>query len=52
MTTVKIPPVLRPQTGVLVHGEAGAKAWMKDNLEYYYEGLRVLLPAEGEEIEV
>jgi Cft2 family RNA processing exonuclease len=49
---IQLVEMLRPKTVVLVHGEAGAKAWMKDNLEYYYEGLRVLLPAEGEEIEV
>ena len=42
----------RPETVVLVHGEAAAKRWMKDNLEFFYPDLRVLIPAQGEEIEL
>ena len=44
--------MLRPSTVLLVHGEAEAKAWMKDNLEFFYDDLRVLLPEQGEEIEL
>lgn len=49
---IQLVEILRPSTVVLVHGEAGAKEWMKDNLEFFYDDLRVLLPAQGEELEI
>jgi len=49
---IRLVEMLRPSTVVLVHGEAGAKAWMKENLQFIQPGLRVLLPEQGEEIEL
>jgi Cft2 family RNA processing exonuclease len=49
---IQLVEMLRPKTVVLVHGEASAKEWMKENLEFFYDDIRVLLPRQGEEIEV
>ncbi len=39
---------LKPRTVVLVHGEAQARAWMADNIRFFYPGTEVLLPDVGE----
>jgi Cft2 family RNA processing exonuclease len=49
---IQLVEMLRPKTVVLVHGEAGAKDWMKDNLEFFYDDLKVVVPAQGEEVEL
>ncbi len=49
---LQLVEVMRPKTVVLVHGEHDAKAWMKENLERAYDGLRVVVPQQGEEIEL
>ena len=49
---IQLVEVMRPKTVVLVHGEHDAKAWMKENLERDYPDLRVIVPRQGEEIEL
>lgn len=43
---------LQPETVVLVHGETAAKTWMKDNIEFHHPDVRVIIPEQGEAIEV
>ncbi len=49
---IQLVELLRPKTVLLVHGEAGAKEWMKDNLEFFYDDLQVIVPAQGQEVEL
>ena len=49
---LQLVEVMRPKTVLLVHGESDAKQWMKENLEFHYDDLRVVIPAQGEEVEV
>ena len=42
----------QPKTVVLVHGETAAKEWMKDNIEYFHPEVEVIIPAQGEELEL
>ena len=49
---IKTVELLRPDTVVLVHGEAAAKDWMKDNIEFHHPDVRVVIPLQGQEIEV
>ena len=41
---------MQPKTVVLVHGEAAAKAWMKDNIEFFHPEVEVLIPEQGVEL--
>lgn len=43
---------LKPRTVVLVHGETAAKGWLKDNIEFFHPDIRVVVPAQGEEVEL
>ena len=43
---------LSPTTVVLVHGETAAKEWMKENIEQAHPEITVVIPEQGEEIEV
>ena len=43
---------VKPRTVVLVHGETAAKAWMKDNIEFHHPDVRVVVPEQGQEIEL
>ncbi|MDX1438441.1 MAG: MBL fold metallo-hydrolase [Rubricoccaceae bacterium] len=43
---------IRPNIVVLVHGETAAKAWMKDNIEFFHPDVDVLIPEQGVEIEL
>lgn len=43
---------VKPRTVVLVHGETAAKAWMKDNIEFFHPDVRVIIPEQGEELEL
>lgn len=49
---LQLVETMQPETVVLVHGEAAAKAWMKDNLAFFYPDLRVIIPQQGEELEL
>ena len=49
---IKIVDLLKPETVVLVHGEAAAKDWMYDNIRFFHPDVRVVIPGQGEEIEV
>ncbi len=43
---------MKPRTVVLVHGETAAKEWMRDNILFAHPDVRVLIPEQGEEIEL
>ncbi|HMB89652.1 MAG TPA: MBL fold metallo-hydrolase RNA specificity domain-containing protein, partial [Rhodothermales bacterium] len=43
---------LRPKKVLLVHGEAEAREWMKDNIQFFYPEVDVLLPEVGKPLEV
>ncbi|WP_412070003.1 INTS11 family MBL fold metallo-hydrolase [Rubrivirga sp. IMCC43871] len=43
---------VKPRTVVLVHGESAAKAWMKETIERQHPDVRVIVPEQGEEIEL
>ena len=49
---IEIVDRVKPQTVVLVHGETEAKQWMKDNVEFFHPGVRVVIPEQGQEIEL
>ena len=49
---IEVVERVRPRTVVLVHGETTAKAWMKDNIEFFHPDVRVVVPEQGEEIEL
>lgn len=38
---------LKPKRVILVHGEADAREWMKDNILYFYPETEVILPEQG-----
>jgi Cft2 family RNA processing exonuclease len=42
----------QPKKVVLVHGETEARQWMKDNILYFYPETEIVMPAEGELIEL
>jgi Cft2 family RNA processing exonuclease len=44
--------MMRPRTVVLVHGEAAAKTWIKDNVTFFYPDTTVLIPEQGVELEL
>jgi Cft2 family RNA processing exonuclease len=43
---------LHPKKVLLVHGEADARQWMKDNIQFFYPDVEVLLPEVGKPLEV
>ena len=49
---IEIVEQVRPRTVVLVHGETEAKRWMKDNVEFFHPDVRVIIPEQGQEIEL
>ncbi|MEM1118708.1 MAG: MBL fold metallo-hydrolase [Bacteroidota bacterium] len=49
---IEVVDRVKPRTVVLVHGETAAKAWMKDNIEFFHPDVRVLVPEQGQEIEL
>ena len=49
---IKIVEQTRPRTVVLVHGETEAKVWIKDNIEYFHPEVEVLIPEQGQELEL
>ncbi|MEM0961519.1 MAG: MBL fold metallo-hydrolase [Bacteroidota bacterium] len=49
---IEIVDRLKPRTVVLVHGETSAKAWLKDNVEFFHPDVRVLVPEQGQEVEL
>ncbi|MGB3541678.1 MBL fold metallo-hydrolase [Rubrivirga sp.] len=49
---VEIVDRVKPRTVVLVHGETAAKSWMKDNIEVAHPDVRVIIPEQGQELEL
>jgi Cft2 family RNA processing exonuclease len=49
---IEVVERLKPQTVVLVHGETAAKQWMKDNIAFFHPDVRVIIPEQGEAIEL
>ena len=49
---IEIVDRVKPRTVVLVHGETAAKRWMKENVEVLYPDVRVIVPEQGQEIEL
>lgn len=47
---ISIVEKTQPKTVVLVHGETAAKEWMRDNILYFHPEVKVLIPAQGEEL--
>jgi len=43
---------VKPRVVVLVHGETAAKEWMKDNIEFFHPDVEVIIPEQGQEIEL
>ena len=44
--------MMKPETVVLVHGEAAAKTWIKDNVEFFHPDTTVLIPEQGAVLEL
>ena len=44
--------LVKPRTIVLVHGETEAKLWMKETIEGAHPDIRVIIPEQGQEIEL
>lgn len=49
---IEVVERVKPRTVVLVHGETAAKEWMKDNIEFFHPDVRVIIPEQGQEIEL
>lgn len=49
---LKLVEMMRPKTVVLVHGEAAAKTWIRDNVGFFYPDTTVLVPEQGAELEL
>lgn len=43
---------LKPATVALVHGETEAKQWMAENIRFFYPDVHVVVPANGEAVEL
>ena len=43
---------VKPRKVVLVHGETAAKTWMKNNIEHAHPDVEVIVPEQGQEIEL
>ena len=43
---------VKPRTVVLVHGETEAKEWMKEAIQADHPDVKVIIPAQGEELEL
>src|SRR5690606_31448890 len=49
---IQLVEMMKPRKVVLVHGEAAAKTWIKDNVEFFYPDTTVLIPEQGVEVEL
>src|SRR5690606_35041147 len=49
---IRLVEMMKPKTVVLVHGEAAAKTWIKDNVEFFHPETTVLIPEQGAELEL
>lgn len=49
---IEVVDRIKPRTVVLVHGETAAKTWMKENIEFFHPDVRVIIPEQGQEIEL
>ena len=49
---ISIVEKTRPKTVVLVHGETAAKEWMRDNILFFHPEVEVLIPEQGEVLEL
>ena len=49
---VRVVDLLKPETVVLVHGETAAKEWMRDSIAQYHPNVRIVVPVQGQAIEV
>ena len=49
---VEVVERVRPKKVVLVHGETEAKAWLRDAIRQSDPGVEVVLPEQGEEVEL
>jgi Cft2 family RNA processing exonuclease len=49
---IEIVDRVKPRTVVLVHGETAAKEWMRDNVQFFHPDVRVIIPEQGQEIEL
>ncbi len=47
---IKLVEKMNPNRVILVHGETGAREWMKDNLQFFFPDLPVYAPSTGEVI--
>ena len=47
---IELVEMLQPKKVVLVHGEASARQWMRDNIRYFYPELPIFSPGLGESI--
>jgi len=43
---------LKPEKIVLVHGEAKAKEWMADNIRFFHPEIEVIIPKEGDVLDL
>lgn len=49
---LKLVERLEPEKIVLVHGEAKAKQWMADNIRFFHPEIEVIVPKEGEVLDL
>ena len=49
---IEVVERVKPRTVVLVHGETAAKEWMKDNIAFFHPDVRVIVPEQGQEIDL
>ena len=49
---LRIVEQLKPEKILIVHGEEEARAWMADNIRYFYPDVDIILPSSGEKVTV
>ena len=49
---IEVVERINPRTVILVHGETAAKDWMKETIEREHPDVRVIVPEQGQEIEL
>ncbi|NBC18955.1 MAG: MBL fold metallo-hydrolase [Bacteroidetes bacterium] len=49
---IQLVEQLQPKKVLLVHGEAEAREWMEDNIQFFYPDVEVIRPQLGEPLEV
>ncbi len=49
---LRIVEQLKPKKILIVHGEEEARAWMADNIRYFYPDVDIILPSSGEKVTV